>query len=158
MNDIKSSQILIVEDSEAKLASIFSAVATIFSKENIKCSRSVKSALKALKKEDFSIVIADMSLPTYDVKTGERGGTPRPFGGIEIFDFLQRNEKKTPVAVVSSYPAIVEGSTSLTLHALSKKLANDYPENFSGYVFFDSTYLVWETELLEIIVKFFKNE
>lgn len=157
MNSINSSQILIVEDSEAKLASILAAVVAVIPVEKIKCSRSVKSALKSLKKEDFSMIIADMSLPTYDVRAGERGGTPRPFGGIEIFDYLQRAEKKTPVAVVSSYPAIVEGNTSLTLHALSAKLAIDYPDNFSGYVFFDSTYLIWEAELLAIIGRFFKS-
>ncbi|MDD2546140.1 MAG: hypothetical protein PHI55_07635 [Burkholderiaceae bacterium] len=157
MNSIKLNQLLIVEDSEAKLASILAAVSKIIPIDKIKCSRSVKSALKALKQEDFSIIIADMSLPTYDVKAGERGGTPRPFGGIEIFDHLQRAGKKTSVAVVSSYPAIVEGNTSLTLHALSEKLAIDYPDNFCGYVFFDSTYLIWEVELLEIIRIFFKS-
>lgn len=156
MNSITPNQLLIVEDSEAKLASILAAAATIIPPDKTKCARSVKSALKAVKQEDFSMIIADMSLPTYDVKAGERGGTPRPFGGIEIFDHLQRNGKKTPVAVVSSYPAIVEGNTSLTLHALSEKLAVDYPDNFAGYVFFDSTYLTWEVELLEIIERFFK--
>ncbi|UJB64355.1 hypothetical protein YS110_06140 [Acidovorax sp. YS12] len=152
-----NSQILVVEDSEAKLASIILAITTVFPREQIQCSRSVKSALKALKSAEFLMVIADMSLPTYDVKTGERGGTPRPFGGIEIFDYLQRKRKLTPVAVVSSYPAIVEGTTTLTLPALSAKLATDYPENFSGYVFFDSTYLTWENELLLIIEKVFKS-
>lgn len=157
MNSINPDQLLIVEDSEAKLASILVAVSSIIPRDKTKCARSVKSALKALRQDDFSMIIADMSLPTYDVKAGERGGTPRPFGGIEIFDHLQRTGKKTPVAVVSSYPAIVEGNTSLTLHALSKNLATDYPDNFSGYVFFDSTYLTWKVELLEIIGKFFKS-
>lgn len=157
MNSEEPDQILIVEDSEAKLSSILAALTTVIPREKIACSRSVKSALKSLKQNEFSMIIADMSLPTYDVKVGERGGTPRPFGGIEIFDHLQRTEKKTPVAVVSSYPAIVEGNTSLTLHALSEKLAKDYPDNFSGYVFFDSTYLTWEVELLEIVGKFFKS-
>lgn len=156
MNSTKTDQLLIVEDSEAKLASILAAVGTIFPIEKTKCSKSVKSALKALNTEEFSIIISDMSLPTYDVRAGERGGTPRPFGGIEIFDHLQRIRKKTPVVVVSSYPAIVEGNTTLTLLALSEKLALDYPDNFSGYVFFDSTYLTWEVELLELIGKFFK--
>ena len=139
--------ILVVEDSEAKLASIISALNDSFAWLPIHVARSVKSAMNALRHSDFTLIVADMSLPTFDVKHRERGGTARPFGGIEVFDYVKRRSKSTPIIVVSSYPAIVDGGTSFTLHALAAKLKSDYPENFAGHVFFDSAYLTWETEL-----------
>lgn len=142
--------VLIVEDSDAKLASIVVALNNCLI-SNIDEAKSVKSALTKLRDARFDLIIADMSLPTYDVKSRERGGTARPFGGIEVFDFLQNRNLTTPVVVVSSYPAIVDGNTSVTLPALAKKLKTDYPQIFAGYVFFDSAYLTWELEMQNLI-------
>lgn len=139
-------RLLVVEDSEAKLASITAALRACLPIQ-VEAAKSVKSALNMLKSEEFALIIADMSLPTFDVKNRERGGTARPFGGIEIFDYLQRRQCDTPVIVVSSYPALVDGSTSLTLTDLAQKLRNTYPKIFAGYVFFDSAYLTWEIQL-----------
>lgn len=144
-------RILIVEDSDAKLASVISALQRTFPDVEIEYAKSVKSALKMLRNSSFSLVIADMSLPTYDVKNRERGGTARPFGGIEIFDFMTMHSIITSIVVVSSYPALVEGSTSLTLSDLAAQLKSTYPRLFSGCVFFDSAYLTWEVEFQSLV-------
>jgi CheY-like chemotaxis protein len=149
---IYSDEILLIEDSEAKLASVRSAVERVFPDSSIAVAKSVKSALNCLRGNAFSLVVADMSLPTFDVRSRERGGTARPFGGIEIFDYLKRCQQLTPVIVVSSYPAILDQGTSLTLSDLAKKLQGEYPDNFFGYVFFDSAYLTWEIELSNLLL------
>jgi CheY-like chemotaxis protein len=142
-----TNRLLVVEDSEAKLASIVSALRAVFPDFAVDCAMSVKAAMTALRTWNFSLVVADMSLPTYDVKLRERGGTARPFGGIEVFDYLKRRKMITPVIVVSSYPAIIDGGTSLTLPDLASRLRSGYGHIFAGYVFFDSAYLTWELEL-----------
>jgi CheY-like chemotaxis protein len=144
-------RILIVEDSDAKLASVISALQRTLPYVEIEYAKSVKSALNRLKNSSFSLVIADMSLPTYDVKSRERGGTARPFGGIEIFDFMTMHSIITSIVVVSSYPALVEGNTSLTLSDLAAQLKNTYPRLFAGCVFFDSAYLTWEVEFQSLV-------
>ncbi|MBW9335695.1 response regulator [Herbaspirillum sp. RU 5E] len=148
---VERKQVLIVEDSDAKLASVISALERTSSGIEIEYAKSVKSALKKLRTAKFSLVIADMSLPTYDVKSRERGGTARPFGGIEIFDFLQINSISTSIIVVSSYPALVDGSTSLTLSDLAAQLKDKYSRLFVGCVFFDSAYLTWEVEFQSLV-------
>ena len=145
--------ILVIEDSEAKLASVTAAVLNVLPSCQIEIAKSVKSAINKLKSGDFRLIIADMSLPTYDVKEKERGGTPRPFGGIEVFDHLRRLGTETPVIVVSSYPAIEDGGTSMTLKDLAEMLMIEYPETFAGYVFFDSTYLTWEEEFKSLVME-----
>ncbi|GAC1610561.1 MAG: hypothetical protein NVS3B3_19710 [Aquirhabdus sp.] len=144
-------RVLIIEDSDAKLASVISALQRTAPDVDVEYAKSVKSALNKLKSTSFSLVIADMSLPTFDVKSRERGGTARPFGGIEIFDFMQMHSINTSIVVVSSYPALVDGSTSLTLPDLAARLKNTYPHLFAGCVFFDSAYLTWEVEFQSLV-------
>lgn len=148
---INTKSILIVEDSDAKLSSIISALHSVLPEVALDCAKSVKSALNKLKGDQFDLIVADMSLPTFDVKSRERGGTARPFGGIEIFDYLQRCQSNCPIVVVSSYPAIVDGGTSLTLPDLARKLKQSYPKIFAGSVFFDSAYLTWELQLQALV-------
>ncbi|BGE60095.1 response regulator [Pseudomonas aeruginosa] len=137
-------KVLIVEDSESKLKSIQSVVERILPEVSLRKAFSVRSAIDALEDEIPDFIIADMSLPTYDIEVRERGGTPRPFGGIEVFETLERYEIQIPVLVVTSYPVLSEGSKSLGLTDLSKKLKNDFPDNFLDTVYFDSAFSDWE--------------
>lgn len=139
--------VLVVEDSDTKLASVVAALKAILPQYPIETAKSVRSAVAALETKRFWLIVADMSLPTFDVESRERGGTPRPFGGIEVFDYLMREGLATPVIVVSSYQALVDGTRSMPLERLAAELARDYPENYHGYVYFDSAYSNWEREL-----------
>lgn len=139
--------VLVVEDSDTKLASVVAALKAILPQYPIQTAKSVRSAVAALETKRFWLIVADMSLPTFDVESRERGGTPRPFGGIEVFDYLMREGLTTPVIVVSSYQALVDGIRSMPLEKLAAELARDYPENYHGYVYFDSAYSNWEREL-----------
>ena len=139
--------VLVIEDSDAKLASVVAALTAMLPLYPIETAKSVRSAVAALETNTFRLIVADMSLPTFDVESRERGGTPRPFGGIEVFDYLMREGLATPVIVVSSYQALVDGSRSMPLEKLAADLARDYPDNYHGYVYFDSAYSNWEREL-----------
>ena len=119
-------------------------------------AKSVRSAVAALETKTYRLIVADMSLPTFDIESRERGGTPRPFGGIEVFDYLMREGLSTPVIVVSSYQALVDESRSMPLEKLADDLARDYPENYHGYVYFDSAYSNWELELRTHVEKTIK--
>ena len=139
--------VLVVEDSDTKLASVVAALKAMLPQYPIETAKSVRSAVAALETKRFWLIVADMSLPTFYVESRERGGTPRPFGGIEVFDYLVREGLSTPVIVVSSYQALVDGTRSMPLEKLAADLARDYPENYHGYVYFDSAYSNWEREL-----------
>lgn len=148
--------VLVIEDSDAKLASVVAALKAMLPQYPIETAKSVRSAVAALETKTFRLIVADMSLPTFDVESRERGGTPRPFGGIEVFDYLMREGLATPVIVVSSYQALVDGSRSMPLEKLADDLARDYPDNYHGYVYFDSAYSNWERELRAHVEKTIK--
>ncbi|WP_028627134.1 response regulator [Metapseudomonas resinovorans] len=139
--------VLIVEDSEAKLHSIQTVLERVVKGLNLTTAKSVRSAIDAIQCFDLDMIIADMSLPTYDVEVRERGGTPRPFGGIEVFETLERFSINVPVLVVTSYPVIIEGSQNVGLSELSLRLKNEFPESFIGTVYFDSSFSYWEKEI-----------
>ena len=148
--------VLIIEDSESKLKSIQGVLERELPSVAIRKALSVRSAIDSVLALMPDLIVADMSLPTYDIKARERGGTPRPFGGIEVFETLERHEIVVPVVVVTSYPAITEGTQSLGLTELSKRLEDDFPDCFLGTVYFDSAYSNWEREIVVFLHKVLK--
>lgn len=149
-------KVLIVEDSESKLNSIQTVVERAVPEAQLRKAYSVRSAIDALEQEAPDFIIADMSLPTYDIKIREPGGSPRAFGGIEVFETLERYGMVIPVLVVTSYPILSEGSRSLGLIELSKKLKQDFPETFLDTVYYDSAFSDWESRIqsnLKLVVE-----
>ncbi|MDO8040377.1 response regulator [Janthinobacterium sp. SUN137] len=143
--------ILIVEDSDAKLESIRTLLEREISGLSIDFCYSVKSAINKLECTYPDLIVADMSLPTFDIERKERGGTPRPFGGIEVFEHLDRFDLPVPVIVVTSYPSLGDGEDALNLDQLRKRLRKEFPLNYIGAVYFDSAYSKWEEDFINLI-------
>jgi CheY-like chemotaxis protein len=146
-----SLHVLIVEDSDAKLTSIRALLDREIKALSLSYAYSVRSAIDALMVRVPDLIVADMSLPTFDIERRERGGTPRPFGGIEVFEHLDRFDLPTPVIVVTSYPSLGDGANALNLDQLRVRLRTQFPINFRGAVYFDSAYSTWESELLTLL-------
>lgn len=151
-------KILIIEDSESKRNSIQSVLERELSEKIIRHTYSVREAIDHVVLERPDLIIADMSLPTYNIRDRERGGTPRPFGGIEVFETLEREEIQVPVLVVTSYPTITDGARSVGLSELSEQLKNDFPDTYIGTVYFDSAYTNWERELISFLQQVLKDK
>lgn len=122
--------VLVIEDSDAKLVSVVAALTAMLPLYPIETAKSVRSAVAALETNTFRLAVADMSLPTLTLRVGSGGLLVRS-GGIEVFDYLMRVGLETPVIVVSSYQALVDGSASMPLEKLAADLARDYPDNYS---------------------------
>lgn len=146
-----SCHVLIVEDSEAKLESIRALLERNITDVVISCAHSVSSGRDILLNHVQDLIIADMSLPTYDIERRERGGTPRTLGGIEIFEHLDRFDLSIPVIVVTAYPSLGDGPNALSLEELRIRLTREFPLNFLGAVYFDSAYSIWESELIALL-------
>lgn len=140
-------EILIVEDSDSKLISILGVVQRVLPNAMVRTAFSVSSGIESIQGSVPDMLIVDMSLPTYDIDSREPGGSPRTFGGIEIFDILERDEILVPVLVVTSYPVLTDGGKTLGLAELTTQLRSDYPTVFLGTVYFDSSFSAWEREI-----------
>lgn len=148
-------KILIIEDSDAKLESIKSLLTRVMEGMlfSFSYAYSVRSAINLLSTAPPlpNLIIADMSLPTFDIERKERGGTPRPFGGVEVFEYLDRFDLEIPVIVVTSYPSLGDGENALNLNQLRDRLMHQFPMNFRGAVYFDSAFSTWESEFVALI-------
>ena len=151
-----SLRVLIVEDIETKRLSMTHLVESVFSPVEVHCAASVKSAIQLLDQHSYSLVLLDMSLPTFDLSKLEGGGTPRPRGGVELFAHLDGAGVEVPIVVVSAYGALEERGSLISLDEMSKRLMRNYPGLFRGSVLFDSVYTVWADELSALIRKALK--
>jgi|JI9StandDraft_2_1071091.scaffolds.fasta_scaffold03889_5 CheY-like chemotaxis protein len=151
-----SLRVLIVEDIETKRLSMTHLVESVFSPVEVHCAASVKSAIQLLDQHSYSLVLLDMSLPTFDLSKLEGGGTPRPRGGVELFAHLDGAGVEVPIVVVSAYGALEERGSLISLDEISKRLMRNYPGLFRGSVLFDSVYTVWADELSALIRKALK--
>lgn len=149
--------VLIVEDSDSKRASIQTVLEREIPGVKLRHAVSVKSGIDAVLAETPDMIIADMSLPTFDVHSRERGGSPRPFGGFEVFETLDRYKIVVPVLVVTSYESITDGENSIGLADLSARLSREFPDNFKGTVHFDSIYATWERKLASFLKTTFES-
>jgi CheY-like chemotaxis protein len=147
--------VLLIEDDEIKRQGVFNAISKEFEDADIVTSNSVKSSIEMLSSRQFDLVVADMSLPTFDIDTRERGGTPRPFGGIEVFEYLERMESTVPVLVVTSYPVLTDGKKSISFDGLRNELSRDFSSNFAGIIYFDSQYADWEQAIRQFLLERF---
>lgn len=143
--------VLVVEDSDAKRSSIESILRREIQGVKIFSALSVRSAIDHIEANTFDLIVADMSLPTFDIETREPGGTPRPFGGIEVFEALDKDGLAVPVLVISSYPELNDGKQTLNLSELSTRLQKEFKEIFIGTVYFDPTYEEWEAKVAKYI-------
>lgn len=151
-----SRSILLIEDDETKMQSVLNAITRECPSAHVMTVRSVRKAIDTLSGTEFDLVVADMSLPTFDIELRERGGTPRPFGGIEVFEHLEKIGSNVPVLVVTSYPVLSDGKRSLTVGDLKQQLINDFSNNFAGIVYFDSAYTDWEREFRRFLTETFE--
>lgn len=151
-----SLRVLIVEDIETKRLSMTHLVESVFSPVEVHCAASVKSAIQLLDQHSYSLVLLDMSLPTFDLSKLEGGGTPRPRGGVELFAHLDGAGVEVPIVVVSAYGALEERGSLISLDEISKRLMRNYPGLFRGSVLFDSVYTVWADQLSALIRKALK--
>lgn len=73
-------KILLVEDDEFKAADILKIVTELFPEASADRANSVTSALRAISARDYTVVVLDMSLPTFELSGPGGGGSPQGQG------------------------------------------------------------------------------
>ncbi|TKA18210.1 response regulator [Xanthomonas euvesicatoria] len=140
-------KILIADDEEPKLCSIVDWLAVFDSSSQRITSRSVRSTIDSILNEMPDLVLLDMSLPTFDIGSGENGGRPQGFGGIEVLRNLEFYEVKTKVIVVTQYEAFDENGKQVDLRVLRERLKKENPDVFLDCVYYNAVSDAWKTEL-----------
>jgi DNA-binding LytR/AlgR family response regulator len=149
--------ILFVEDNPHKRARIIEFIKSTFPQIEIFEAHSFSSGCQAIEKNDFSIILLDISMPTYDRVGNESGGKFRPFAGREIARKIMRNDKKSLVIFITQYNSFSDKGNSYSLEGLGEILLSESKQNYGGLVFYDSALSSWKNEIRKIIETKYEN-
>lgn len=140
--------ILLVEDEEPKRKHIERFLSSLGIAMDLSVAASVNTALDELEKEKPSLLLLDMSLPTFEIRERETGGRPQGFGGIEILRHMVLSGIECPTVVITGYEAFIrEGGRRVDLSELRAELQEEFPHQLRGVLHYNSTYEEWKTEL-----------
>ena len=119
-------KILLVEDDEFKATDIAKVLADSLPEATVQRATSVTSALRAIDSDRFSLVILDMSLPTFELTGPGGGGSPQGQGGLEILRLARRLGNSSPFIIVTQYPDIEIDGRDVPLSEASKALRSRF--------------------------------
>lgn len=150
MSDIK--KVLIADDESPKLDSVSEFVRSVLSDATVSSSRSVRSTLARLREEKFDLLILDMSLPTFDVAPGEKGGRAQNLGGEEVLRYMEFYSCECPVIIVTQFDHFYENGKHVGLNHVTQRLRIEHPTIFRSVVHYGGfTSIGWRNELISDI-------
>jgi len=144
---------LIVEDDELKTERLRAFLTHELPKDQIDVARSYKSGLRALVAKRHSLVILDMTLPTFDISPGSDGGRPLSLGGRELLRQMKRRKLSYPTVVVTGFDAFGSEPQSVALGQLTGELEQEFGEFYIGSIYFNATTDDWRDKLRFLISK-----
>lgn len=145
-------KIQIAEDENQKLDHIRDFAESLFKNSKIVVSKSVRSAFEILEDYRPQILFLDMSLPTFEIGSGEPGGRPQGFGGIEVMRYADSLDLDVAIFVITAYEGFEEGHKAVDLTELKQKLETEHGARFKGIVYYGGLGGEWSEMLKSLIV------
>jgi CheY-like chemotaxis protein len=143
--------VLIVEDDENKSRQLSEFIRKSLTDAVVTERRSYRSGLYHIVHSELSLILLDMSMPTFDVSSQERGGRTRAYGGRDILDEMRRRKITTRVIVVTQFETFGEGADRTTLAELDSELKASFPGNYLGSVYYHPAQSNWQDDLRRIM-------
>lgn len=152
-------KILIVEDQEEKRHEIEKFIFSLNIKAEINNKTSLRGALKEISnsQNSYSLIILDMSLPSYDPSEDDiNGGEPESFAGEEILSQMHLRHINIPTIVITQFSKFI--GVNVEFKDLDELFNSRYDEFYKGSIFYNSIDNKWKKELGQIISTLFLKE
>ena len=145
-------RILFIEDDQYKMEKIKAFLEVEFDDIDLVIRTSFHGGFEEIVEnaENYNLVLLDMSMQNYDITANESGGDPAPLAGKSILTQMYLREIETSVVVVTMYENFQDGTK---IKDLNTSLAEEFPENYKGYVFFSHMDNKWMYDLKQFIEK-----
>jgi CheY-like chemotaxis protein len=144
-------KILIVEDDEPKAGQLSTFIKHRWPTYEIVIARSIRSGLEVVTTAPPTLVLLDMTIPTYDSYPGEVGGKPQNFGGKEFLAQMDRFDIFIPVIVVTQFESFGQGSEKMDLPELDNELSNEFGNVYRGAIYYHTALESWKQKLADLI-------
>ena len=143
--------ILLVEDDQHKSSQIISFLSNVLNSPSIVLKKSYQSGLKEIVVNKFDLILLDMQLPNFDIKTGEDGYKFRKTAGMDILEEIQRKEISCKVIVVTQFETFGEGEFYIDLNDLKHILESQFKDIYVSTIFYSPQNTLWQTNLVNLI-------
>jgi len=145
-------KILFIEDDENKRQRVLQFLREKESEIHVVEAKSLQSGVKQLRKNEFNLIILDMTLPNFDVGPDEPlGGVTHSFGGREFLKQVKRRHVRTPVVVVTQFETFGRSGQEIGIDELDSRLKDEFGEVYLGAVYYHPSIDDWKQILDEII-------
>lgn len=138
---------LIIEDDNAKCNEIVNFFQENYKKAKIIKKSALNSGLFEMSKNEYDLIILDMSLPIFE---GKKNINFEPYGGIEFLKEMEEIENETNVIVITQFSIFGEGKNEKTFEELKEYCINSF-KNCKGVIYFLSH--AWQEELKKLLEK-----
>jgi DNA-binding NarL/FixJ family response regulator len=150
--------ILIIEDIPNKAKQISDFLKEKLNEPRISIRQSYQSGLKELFEYEHDVVLLDMQLPNFDIKSGEDGYKFRKLAGVDILNELKRKNKKCNVIIVTQFETFGEGESFIELADLKRNLKRDFSGNYIETVYYNPSQTAWKMDLHALLTKINTND
>ena len=144
-------RILLIEDDPKKIKALKAYVDTEFPEAKLECKMSDQSGLKEILTNGFELVLLDMQLPNYDIRSGEDGYKHRTMAGRDILREIKRKKINCKVIIITQYDTFNENGKASTLQEWREAFTNNFPLNYLEIVFYKPGLSAWKNRLKELI-------
>ncbi|MEH7435756.1 hypothetical protein [Bacillus thuringiensis] len=104
-------------------------------------------------KDNYDLVLLDMSMPRYDADVGDVNEEFETFAGWDILREMKRRNIILKVCVITSFDYFGEGNNVLESHTLNEELEQEFPILYKGMIYFNSSQINWKDELRHLRVE-----
>lgn len=148
---MKKIKIILIEDDSKKIEDIREYVMNILGCEILTIKESYQSGIREILKNDFDLLLLDMSIPTFDKSPSESGGHYEKFGGYNVLKEITRKKRPIKTILITMFDDFGESDLSITLSQIDQSLKEEFPELYIGSVFYNAKENKWQEELRNLI-------
>ncbi|MPQ82580.1 response regulator [Pseudomonas sp. MAFF 730085] len=146
-----SLKFLIVEDNYHKRERVISFLKEKYSECLVVEAHSFTAGCQRVLEDQFSAIIMDMSLPTYDKSPTESGGRFRTFGGRELSRKIIKRNSGAKILFITQYESFSDRGRSLSFEALDEELSRECGMAYLGLVYYDSSKSLWKEQVVKFL-------
>lgn len=150
-------KIILIEDDKKKIEDIKGFLSEYHNYNNLTIRESYQSGLRELIKNEYNLLLLDMSVPTWDKTIHEPGGNFEKFGGYKILKEITRKNRAIDTVLITMFDDFGESDNSITLSQLDGALSDEFPNIYKGVVYYNTREDKWKTELDSFIKNYLKK-
>ena len=147
-------KILLIEDDQHKSKQITAFINEELPDFEVILKKSYQSGLKELILNKHKLVLLDMQLPNFDIKSGEDGYKFRKLAGIDILKEITRKKVVSKIIVITQFETFGEGELYIELKDLKQLLVNEFSNLYVDTIFYSPSKSLWQKELYNLLITY----